>query len=257
MAKLIKNITREAKATMGIYQHEREDRVHGVLAEFSDPGALLHAAEATREAGYKHFDTHTPFPIHGMDRAMGLGNSKVGYITLVGGLTGLALGTWLQWWTAGVDYPLNVSGKPNFAIEPSVPIMFELTILFSALAAAAGMLALNGLPRPYNPLFYSPNFARATDDGFFLHVASTDKQFDPDETSRFLSGLGALGVETIEDREEADYEDEEDFEETVAVYEDDEAGEPHDVRKIRDGDGAAVDSEGDVRPRQAERVDDK
>ena len=81
MAKLIKNVTREAKATMGIYENEREDRVHGVLAEFSDPGALLHAAEATREAGYKHFDTHSPFPVHGMDRAMGLGQSKVGYIT--------------------------------------------------------------------------------------------------------------------------------------------------------------------------------
>ena len=250
MAKLIKNITREAKATMGVYQHEREDRVHGVLAEFSDPGALLHAAEATREAGYKHFDTHSPFPVHGMDRAMGLSQSKVGYICLIGGITGLCLGVWLQWWTGGVDYPLNVSGKPNFAIEPSIPIMFELTILFSALAAVAGMLALNGLPRPYNPLFYSDNFARASDDAFFLHVASTDKQFSLDETTRFLNGLGALGVETIEDHEDVEpYE--EDVPEIVAVY-DPETGEREDVRKIQDGDRATA----DVRDQQAKEVDE-
>lgn len=254
MPTLIKNVTREAKATMGIYDSEREDRVHGVLAEFSDPGALLHAAEATREAGYKHFDTHSPFPIHGMDRAMGLGNSKVGYITLGGGITGLALGIWLQWWTAGVDYPLNVGGKPNFAFEPSIPIIFELTVLFAALAAAAGMLALNGLPRPYNPLFYSPNFARATDDGFFLHIASTDKRFDPDETVHFLDGLGALGVETLEDREEADYEDEEDFEAEVAVY-DDETGAQEEVKRVQDAEGNSAPT--DVRTQRAEEVDEQ
>lgn len=179
---------------MGIYESEP---VYGLLAEFSHPGALLHAAEEVRSAGYRHFDTHSPFPIHGMDRAMGLRNSKVGYFTLGGGATGFALAYWLQWWTGGVDYPLNIGGKPFFAVEPSVPIMFELTVLFSAFGAVAGMLALNGLPRPHSPLFYSENFARATDDAFFLHIAASDRRFDPDRTKALLEELGAFNIEMI------------------------------------------------------------
>lgn len=202
---MLKKLTTEIKATMGIYEG---GPVYGMLAEFPDPGALLHAAKAVRKAGYKHFDTHSPFPIHGMDRAMGLGNSKVGFITLGGGLTGLALATWLQWWTGAVDYPLNISGKPFFAIEPSVPIMFELTVLFSAFGAVIGMFALNGLPRPYNPLFYSRNFRRATDDGFFLHVAATDARFEREATARLLRELGGMNIEVVEDREVVDTEEE-------------------------------------------------
>ena len=196
---MLKKILQDVKATMGIYEG-RDDRIYGLLAEFSDPGMLLHAAQEVRKAGYKHFDTHSPFPIHGMDRAMGLGNSKVGYITLIGGATGLGLATWLQWWTSAVDYPINISGKPFFAFEPSIPIMFELTVLFSALAAVAGMFALNGLPRPYNPLFYSRSFARVTDDAFFLHIAASDKQFDLKQSEDLLRKIGALDVEVIEDK---------------------------------------------------------
>ena len=197
---MLKRILQDLKATMGIYKG-RDDRLYGLLAEFSDPGMLLRAAEEVHKAGYKHFDTHSPFPIHGMDRSMGLGNSKVGYITIIGGATGLALATWLQWWTSAVDYPINISGKPFFAFEPSIPIMFELTVLFAALAAVAGMLALNGLPRPYNPLFYSRRFFRVTDDAFFLHIAASDKEFDLKQTEALLRKVGALGVETIEDKE--------------------------------------------------------
>ena len=200
MRDFIQRLLRQLKATMGIYETPPGGTTYGVLAEFSDPGALMHAAEAVREAGYKHFDTHSPFPIHGMDRAMGLKNSKVGYIVFLGGATGLALATWLQWWTGEVDYPLNISGKPAFAVEPSVPIMFELTVLFSALAAVAGMLALNGLPRPYNPLFYSRRFARATDDAFFLHIAASDDNYDAEATPALLRELGGYEVEVIEDR---------------------------------------------------------
>jgi len=105
----------------------------------------------------------------------------------------------LQWWTSAVDYPINISGKPFFAVEPSVPIMFELTVLFAALGAVAGMFALNGLPRPYNPLFYSQRFARATDDAFFLHVAASDPQFDDTDTADMLRKIGALNVELIQD----------------------------------------------------------
>ncbi len=195
---MLRNIIRDVKASMGIYK-SRDDRVYGLLAEFEHPGALLEAARKVRAAGYRHFDSHSPFPIHGMDKAMGLGQSKVGYITLGGGLTGLALATWLQWWTSAVDYPINISGKPFFAIEPSIPVMFELTVLFSALAAVGGMLLLNGLPRPYNPLFYSRNFARVTDDAYFLHVAASDGRFSLDGTRALLEEAHALGVEVIHD----------------------------------------------------------
>ncbi|MFQ5568822.1 MAG: DUF3341 domain-containing protein [Rhodothermales bacterium] len=196
---MLKKILRDIKATMGIYE-ARADQVYGVLAEFTDPGALLGAAREVHKAGYKHFDTHSPFPIHGMDRAMGLGQSKVGFITLGGGITGLAIGIWLQWWTSAVDYPINISGKPFFAFEPSIPIIFEVTVLLSAFGAVAGMLFLNGLPRPYNPLFYSRRFVRATDDGFFLHIAASDKNFNLEQTGAFLKEIGALGVEVIRDQ---------------------------------------------------------
>lgn len=194
---------REIKATMGIFESDA-DQVYGLLAEFSDPGALLHAAEAVREEGYRHFDTHSPFPIHGMDEAMGLGNSKVGYFSFLGGITGCVVAYLLQWWTGAVDYPLNISGKPFFAIEPSVPIMFELTVLFAAFGAVAGMLALNGLPRPYNPLFYSERFEGATDDRFFLHVAASDEQFDAEETATMLRRIGATHIELVQDDGVAD-----------------------------------------------------
>ena len=192
----MKDLLRDIKATMGIYE---AGSVYGVLAEFPNPGSLLEAAGAVRRAGYRHFDVHTPFPIHGMDRAMGLGQSKVGYITLGGGLTGLALGTWMQWWMGSVDYAINIGGKPFFAIEPSIPIMFELTVLFSAFGTVFGMLALNGLPRPYNPLFYSENFSRASDDAFFLHIAASDRKFDRDATVALLRNLGGTNIEVIQD----------------------------------------------------------
>lgn len=191
-------------ATMGIYRSRKEDNVYALLAEFADPGILYTAVKEVRAAGYKHFDAHTPFPIHGLDHAMGLGNSKVGYFTIGGGLTGLALAVWLQWFTGGVDYPLNISGKPYFALEPSIPVAFEVTILLSALTAVAAMLALNGLPRPYSPLFYSKNFARVTDDAFFIQIGASDKKFDLAETTAFLQSIGALNVETIYDNGEAD-----------------------------------------------------
>lgn len=193
---MLKDLIRDIKATMGIYE---TGPVYGIVAEFPNPGALLHAAEAVRKAGYRRFDVHSPFPIHGMDKAMGLGQSKVGFITLGGGLTGFALGYWMQWWMGGVDYPLNIGGKPFFAIEPSIPIMFELTVLFSAFGAVIGMLALNGLPRPYNPLFYSENFSRFSDDAFFLHIAASDRKFDRDQTVQLLRNLGGTNLEIIRD----------------------------------------------------------
>ena len=177
---------------------DRANQHVGLLAEFPDPGALYQAVEQLREKGYTRIDTFSPFPIHGMDRAMGLPYSKLGFLVFGGGLTGLLLGAWLQWWTSAVDYPINISNKPLFAWESSVPIMFELTILLTALAIVGGMLALNGLPQPYNPLFHSERFGRATDDGFFLHVARADKAYGDATTASHLYDLGALGVEFVD-----------------------------------------------------------
>ncbi|HEX8298521.1 MAG TPA: DUF3341 domain-containing protein [Rubricoccaceae bacterium] len=169
----------------------------GLLAEFSDPGALHDAVVDLRKRGYTRLDTFSPFPIHGMDRAMGLPVSKLAFLVFGGALVGLFAGFLLQWWTSEVDYPINISNKPLFAVESSVPIMFELTILFSALTAIGGMLALNGLPKPYDPLFYSKRFDRVTDDAFFLHVGQADAEFERGKTVRDLFGLGALGVEFV------------------------------------------------------------
>ncbi len=130
---------------------------------------------------------------------MGLGNSNVGYICLLGGIAGLSLAIWLQWWTGQVDYPINISGKPFFAFEPSIPVMFELTVLFTAYAAVIGMLLPNGLPRPYNPLFYSSSFLRASDDAFFLFIAAEDEHFDRAKTEALLKKLGGTNLEIIRD----------------------------------------------------------
>ena len=177
---------------------DRANRHVGLLAEFSDPGALYDAVKGLREKGYSRLDTFSPFPIHGMDRAMGLPVSKLGFLVFGGALLGLLGGYLLQWWTSAVDYPINISNKPLFAFESSVPVMFELTILFSALTAVGAMLALNGLPAPYNPLFHSERFGRATDDGFFLHIAEADGTFDRATTTDDLFDLGALGVEYVD-----------------------------------------------------------
>ncbi|GAB5533835.1 MAG: DUF3341 domain-containing protein [Rubricoccaceae bacterium] len=184
------------------------DQHVGLLAEFSDPGALYDAMKAIRKKGYTKVDTFSPFPIHGMDAAMGLKTSPLGFFVFVGGTVGLLLAIFLQWWTSAGGqpdwlatylqaYPINISNKPLFAWESSVPIMFELTVLFSALTAIGGMLALNGLPKPYNPLFFSERFSSATDDGFFLHVGVRDGQFDASSTAADLFDVGAMGVESI------------------------------------------------------------
>jgi hypothetical protein len=177
---------------------ESADPAIGLLAEFSDPGALVHAAQQLRRDGFTRVDAFSPFPIHGMDRALGLGPSLLGYLVFAGGAAGLASGYLLQWWTSAVDYSINISNKPFFAIEPSVPIMFELTVLFSAATAVIGMLVLNGLPRPYNPLFNSDRFGKVTDDGFFLHIGAGDGGKDDAAIANALYAAGALGVERID-----------------------------------------------------------
>jgi hypothetical protein len=172
----------------------------GVLAEFANPAELLHAAQELHKLGYRKFETWSPFPIHGMDDAMGLTGSKVPWLTLGGGLTGLTIGLLLQWWTGAVDYPLVIGGKPYFAWQFATPVTFELSILLSAFGTVFGMFALNGLPRPYHPLDRVARFRRVTDDGFFLSVEVADPLFDMERTHNQLAHLGGAHITVVEDK---------------------------------------------------------
>jgi len=171
-----------------------------MLAEFDSPGRCLHAAERLRDAGYTKFDAHSPFPIHGMDAAMGLPDSKLGWIVLVGGLSGLGTAVLMIWWMNGVDYPLIIGGKPPFSIPPSVPIMFELTILFSAFSALFGMLHLNRLPRHHHPIFESEHFVECSDDKFFISVDVDDPKYGADRTRALFEKLHPINVEVVEEK---------------------------------------------------------
>lgn len=169
------------------------------LAEFETPGQVMRAAEKVRDAGYKRWDVHTPFPVHGMDRAMGLGDSKLGWIVLVAALTGTTAAFLLMWWTNGIDYPLIIGGKPGAAFPSMVPVMFELTILLSAFGTVFGMFGLNQLPRHHHPVFHSDRFDRATDDRFFISVEAADEKFDLAETRTLLESLAPSHLELIQE----------------------------------------------------------
>jgi len=173
-----------------------------ILAEFETTHDILHAAEKVRAAGYVNWDTHSPFPVHGMDRAMGLRDSRLGWIVLAFALTGLTGAFIMMHWMNGVDYPTVVGDKPPGAPQtlPSmVPILFELTVLLSAFGAVFGMLALNGLPRHHHPVFESDRFRQATDDKFFISIEAGDPKFDVDKTRTLLESSHAANVEMIEE----------------------------------------------------------
>jgi hypothetical protein len=169
------------------------------LAEFSDPGACLHAAEKLRDAGYKNFDAHTPFPVHGMDKAMGMSDSKLGWITLACGLTGVSCGWLMMWWMNGIDYALIIGGKPGYSLPSQVPIMFELTVLFSCIGTVIGMLHLNRLPRHHHPIFESERFAGFSDDKFFVSVAADDPKFSVEKTKALLESCAPDGIELLKE----------------------------------------------------------
>ena len=179
-----------------------EDRPFGIVAEFANPGAILRAAEKVRAAGFTKFDTHTPFPIHGMDRAMGLSQSKLPFVTLVFGLTGTCSAALLQWWMNGYDYMYHIGGKPVVSYQAYVPIGFELTVLFSAFTAVLGMLAMNLLPQPYHPLFNHPRFGRFSDDGFFLSIEAKDPNFSESKAREVLKSAGGTEITLIRDTPE-------------------------------------------------------
>lgn len=169
------------------------------LAEFNTTKDVFHAAEKVRDAGYKRWDVHTPFPVHGMDGAMGMGDSKLGWIVLASGLTGVSCAFLLMWFTNGIDYPLIIGGKPGFSLPSMVPVMFELTILLSAFGAVLGMLGLNQLPRHHHHVFYSERFERCTDDRFFVSIEAGDEKFDVDGTKKLLESLHPESLELIQE----------------------------------------------------------
>lgn len=173
--------------------------VAGVLAEFATPEALLRAAAALRDAGFGKWDAHTPYPVHGLDRAMGLARTRLPWLVFVAGLFGCALGLGVQWYTNAHDYPHLVSGKPFFSLPANIPVAFELTILFAAFGAVLGMLALNRLPQLHHGLLARPRFRRVTDDGFFIAVDAADPRFELGRTAALLRAQGAVAIETVED----------------------------------------------------------
>lgn len=175
----------------------KPDSRYGLLAEFKDPEKLMHACAGVRDAGFSSWDAHTPFPIHGLERAMGLKRSRVAIFCLVLGLSGAALGMLMQWWVAAKAYPLVISGKPFFSWPAFVPIMFECGVLGGAFGAVFGFLLQARLPRHHHALFNSKTFAKVTDDGFFISIEAADPRFEEKETTELLSKLGAVHVENI------------------------------------------------------------
>jgi hypothetical protein len=173
------------------------DQTLGVLARFEGASDLAKAAEKVREAGYRKFDCHSPFPIHGMDKAMGIRRSMLGWIVGLAATVGASFALWLQWWTSSVDYKLVISGKPFFSYQAYVPITFGLGVLFSAAAALFAMLALNGLPRWNHPVFESKVFSRFSTDGFFISIEASDPKFDAARTREFLASIGGQDVEVL------------------------------------------------------------
>ena len=170
----------------------------GVMAEFATPAELLHAAHEIRGQGFTQVEAYSPFPIHGLDIALGHPGSKVPWIVLMGGLAGAGGGLLLQWWTSAVEYPIRIAGKPLFSIPAFVPVTFELGVLFSAFAALLGMLALNGLPKPFDPAFRHSRFDRVTDDRLFMSIEASDPLFDMAGAQKALASVGGTHIEVLE-----------------------------------------------------------
>jgi hypothetical protein len=163
-----------------------QKKVIGLLAEYETPGAIYHAAEKVRNQGYRRFDSYTPFPVHGLDKAMGLGPSYLPWLVLVAGTSGACLALLFMIWASAYDYPLNIGGKPTWSIPAFIPITFEVTVLFSGLTSVFGMFFLNRMPTYHNPLFSIEKFRRVTDDTFFVMIEARDKNFDREKTTQFL-----------------------------------------------------------------------
>lgn len=178
--------------------HVDSDHLYALVAEFDEADEIMAAANAVRKAGYKKTDAHTPFPVEGLDQALGMENTRLGWVVLLMGIAGLFVGFGMQWWSNTIYYPLNIGGKPLNSWPNFVVITFEITVLMSAFTAGLFMIGRNGLPRLYHPIFNTPNFENATRDKFFLSIEARDPKFDRAKTKSFLEGLGATRVSEVE-----------------------------------------------------------
>jgi hypothetical protein len=178
--------------------HDPRPPIYGVMAEFPTAEALIAAAHQVHAAGYQKVDAYTPYPIEAVAEALELPRSKVPLIVLAGGLLGGFGGYMLQFWTQVIHYPMNIGGRPFHSWPAFIVPTFECTILGASLSAVVGMILLNGLPKPYHPVFNVPRFALASRDRFFLVIEARDEKFHPDATRRFLAGLNASEVSDVE-----------------------------------------------------------
>jgi hypothetical protein len=171
--------------------------IFGLMAEFDNPEDLLVAAQRAHDEGYRRMDAYSPFPVEGLADAIGFRRSGLPLVVLIGGILGGLGGYLMQYYISVIDYPLNVGGRPLHSAPAFIPVTFELTILVAALAAVLGLLALNGLPMPYHPVFNVPRFEMASRNLFFLCIEAADPQFDRQDTRRFLESLQPLGVSEV------------------------------------------------------------
>ena len=176
-----------------------ETKTYGLVAEFATVDALVKAAHEVTAAGYRRVEAYTPFPVEALNEALELPRSKMPLIVLGGGLTGCFGGFGLAYWASVIAYPMNIGGKPLNSWPAFIVPTFEMTILLAAGSAVIGMLALNGLPEPYHPLFNAERFSRASQDGYFLAIEARDKKFDRAATRAFLQGLNPSEVTEVED----------------------------------------------------------
>jgi hypothetical protein len=176
-----------------------DKKIYGLLAEFDTPTELVDAARKTREAGFTKTDAFSPFPIHEMDKAIGIKRTILPYLVFAGGIIGGLSALGLQYFVHVIDYPIIVGGRPFASIPSFVPATFEMTILFASLTAVFGMLLLNGLPQPYHPVFNVPRFALATREKFFLLIEQSDPKFNYDETRNFMQTLNAQEVFDVDE----------------------------------------------------------
>ena len=174
-----------------------DNGLHGIVAEFTTPDGLVKAARQAHDAGYRRLDAYTPYQLEEVAEAIGFEKTEVPLLTLMGGILGGLTGFGLQWWIHTQAYPLNVGGRPYNSWPSFVIVTFELTILFAGITAVVSMLALNGLPQPYHPIFNHPRFSAATRDRFFLYIEADDPNFELAETRRFLEATEAIDVAEV------------------------------------------------------------
>jgi len=172
-------------------------RPYGLVAEFVDEHAILEAARRAYAEGYRRLDAYTPIPVEGLSDLVGFRKSRIPLLMLLGGIAGLVGGFALQYWVHVINYPINIGGKPLNSVPMWVPVTFETTVLLAALTGVLAMIVLNGLPAPYHPLFNVAEFARASQDRFFLAIEATDPRFDMGQTRRFLESLGPASVHEV------------------------------------------------------------